>query len=85
MGSQPHLSSQQSEGADPQENCFKVREGQGGARAASVDFQKTTDLNSVVPFYDNPTGSVDRGRMSSYIQAKLLTLLPVAFCQMEEK
>lgn len=85
MGSQPHLSSWQSEGADPQENCFQVHEGQGGDRAASVDFQRTTDLNSVVPFYDNPTSSVDKGRMSSYIQARFLTLLPVAFCQTEEK
>lgn len=40
MGSQPHLSSRQSEGADPQENCFQVHEGQGGDRAASVDFQR---------------------------------------------
>lgn len=85
MGSQPPLSPWQSEGADHQENCFKVQEGQGGDRAASVDFQRTTDLNSVVPFYDNPTSSVDKGRMSSYIQARFLTLLPVAFCQTEEK
>lgn len=85
MGSQPHLAPWQSEGADLWENCFKVRKGQGGDRAASMGFQRTNDLNSVVAFYDNPTSSVDKGRMSSYIQAGLLTLLPVAFCQREEK